>query len=113
MRLVVCLALAAAIGGCATYSERLAQDAWLSFETPRSQREFESCLVPKLRDKFSGWVATPAGDSTVWSLSPGNDNVTIAAITLTPVPTGTRVEARSVHTRGGYRRMGEMIQSCE
>lgn len=113
MRLAAVLAIAAALAGCATYLERLAQEPWLTFTTPKPQREFESCLLPKLRDLSAAWYATPAGESTVYTHTPGNDNVVLAAITLTPGNDGTRVEVRSTHTKGGYRRMGGLIRSCE
>lgn len=113
MRIAACLALASALAGCATYSERLAQEPWMTFTTPKPQRDFESCVLPKLRDRASQWYATPAGNSTVYSYTPGNDNVTLAAMTLTPSDAGTRVDVRSLHTRAGYRTMGELIRSCE
>lgn len=113
MRIAACLAITAALAGCATYSERLAQEPWMTFTTPKPQRDFESCVLPKLRDRAAQWYATPAGDSTVYTHTPGNDNVVLAAITLTPSVAGTRVEVRSTHTKGGYRRMGELIRSCE
>lgn len=113
MRLAAVLAIAAALAGCATYSERLAQEPWLTFTTPKPQREFESCALPKLRDRSAQWYATPAGDSTVYSWTPGNDNKTLATMTLTPTGEGTQVEVRSLHAKMGYRTMGELIRSCE
>jgi len=113
MRLAAVLFIAAILSACATYSERLAQDPWLTFTTPKPHRDFESCLLPKLRDLSAQWYATPSGESTVYTHTPGNDNVVLAAITLTPIDAGTRVEVRSTHTKGGYRRMGDLIRSCE
>jgi len=110
---IAALAIAVALTGCATYSERLEQEPWMTFTTSKPQRDFESCVLPKLRDRAAQWYATPSGEGTVYSYTPGNDNVALAAMTLMPTDAGTLVEVRSLHARAGYRTMGELIRSCE
>ena len=112
MRTAVCLALAAALVGCATYSERLAQEPWVSFDSAKDERAISGCAAPQLREMFPSLIALPDGDSTVYSASAGVQQISLLAITLTPSEMGTRVQMRSFAETGNFRRAAEILRAC-
>lgn len=113
MRIVAPVVLAAALAGCASYAERLAQEPIVAFETAKSVRDFEGCAIPPIRDMWPGIGAAPDGAATVYTYPVASQGAVLAAISITPTATGSRVELRSATSTGQYRKAGEMLRACQ
>lgn len=111
MRSFVMVAAVATLTGCATYSERMAQDPWHVVESTRAADEFNGCLVPLMREMPGNFSTGPDGNATVHTSSVQDGSV-LAAVRIVPTDTGIRAELRSATQTGWYRRVASYMTAC-